>query len=94
MGARLHLGHRSNLHMGFHKRFITIDKLQRSFESDGYVAIKQLVSSPDAIVTCDDLSEKIVDVVIHGEHDDKDKSEIVSRLVELSYVVDKNQSDT
>ena len=56
--------------MGFHKRFITIDKLQRSFESDGYKAIKQLVSSPDAIVTCDDLSEKIVDVVIHGEHDE------------------------
>ena len=79
--------------MGFHKRLVTIDKIQHEFEDRGYEAVKNLIESPDAIVTCDDFSEKIVDAINNSASDEIEKSGLVSRLIEQSYIITKNHSD-
>ena len=67
--------------MGFHKRWITEEILIDRYRSEGIAGIESYLGHADAIISSDNLSDKIVDLYNEYDMDRIEKWNTISRLI-------------
>ena len=67
--------------MGFHKRWITEEILIDRYRNEGIAGIESYLGHADALVSSDNLSNKIVDLYSEYDIDRIEKWNTISRLI-------------
>jgi len=67
--------------MGFHKRWITEEILIDRYRNEGIAGIESYLGHADAIISSDNLSDKIVDLYNEYDMDRIEKWNTISRLI-------------
>ena len=57
--------------MGFNKRFITEKSIRDVYTDKGYKGVKDYITKPDAIITKDELSEKVVRLLTENDSEQR-----------------------
>jgi len=75
--------------MGFHKRWITEEVLIERYQKGGIEGVKTYIGNADALVTSDDLSSEVIELLTTNHMDDFERwneisHKIVMRTLELN----------